>query len=619
MWEQEFSNKKLWKKEKPFSETFKTNLSPENVDSAQVTFWKEHCLECSPPECYHSCPLYEKRIDKRCVRMTYGIYNNPIFKGAFNYGADVRFKRWAKLGTVLYPGVLTIDDMKRFQKIDSVIVKMIKLITFISYPLKPSDLLNLTYYNPQRILYKIYSNVREKILCSAGIDKQTSLLDCFVMECYSFEQSPFMMQMEYNSPKWRFRDSVKINPGVNYFEIPVQRILPDPHSPKGSMIIYPENNLTVRTVFTWMDFIKTRRVHINPVKKEKQVHKIKCVAWDLDNTLWKGTLIEDGREGIKILSENLRMIKLLDERGIVQTIISKNNHNEAWSVIKESGLQDYFIYPAINWGAKSENLKQIANKLNINVDSFALIDDSAFERSEVASVFPQVKVFTEKQIPLLLDYPEFDVEVTSESRNRRLSYISNVEREKVSEKFGDNYLAFLRDCRMQLKITIPTNSREIIRCLELIQRSNQLNLSSRRYSGEEFNELLNKKKYLSLALSCKDRFGDYGIIGFVSVDENQTNPVIRDFVISCRIAQKMVERSFVEWLCEKEYEKGYNCLYAEMVKTKRNGPLMNIFNEIFEMGEESDEKIMFCLDFKKRKGTFDVIEIVDETSEIVLE
>ena len=91
MWEQEFSNKKLWKKEKPFSETFKTNLSPENVDSAQVTFWKEHCLECSPPECYHSCPLYEKRIDKRCVRMTYGIYNNPIFKGAFNYGADVRF------------------------------------------------------------------------------------------------------------------------------------------------------------------------------------------------------------------------------------------------------------------------------------------------------------------------------------------------------------------------------------------------------------------------------------------------------------------------------------------------------------------------------------------------
>src|SRR5690554_2348844 len=237
MWEQEFSNKKLWKKEKPFSETFKTNLSPENVDSAQVTFWKEHCLECSPPECYHSCPLYEKRIDKRCVRMTYGIYNNPIFKGAFNYGADVRFKRWAKLGTVLYPGVLTIDDMKRFQKIDSVIVKMIKLITFISYPLKPSELLNLTYYNPQRILYKIYSNVREKILCSAGIDKQTSLLDCFVMECYSFEQSPFMMQMEYNSPKWRFRDSVKINPGVNYFEIPVQRILPDPHSPKGSMKI----------------------------------------------------------------------------------------------------------------------------------------------------------------------------------------------------------------------------------------------------------------------------------------------------------------------------------------------------------------------------------------------
>lgn len=618
MWEQEFSNRKLWEKEKPFSGNFKSGVSPENIESAQVLFWREHCLECSPPECYHSCSLYRKRIDKRCIRMTYGIYNNPAFRGIFDCGADMRFRRWGKLGTVLYPGVLNINEMMRFQKADFLVSKFLHLITAVSYPFDISDRLNITFNNPQRISYKIYAKIREKYLNSVGVKKRSEYPDCFVMECYSFEQSSYLMQIEYKSTKNHFRDSVTINPGVNYFEIPVTKFTTDTSSLSGSMILFPENNLTPRVVFTWINFVKTKKRKIHTVKNERQLVKVKCVAWDLDNTLWNGTLVEMGEKGIRIPPENISLIRKLDKRGVIQTIVSKNSHDEAWRVIQKNDLEKYFIYPAINWSAKSENLGQIAKKLNINVNSFALIDDSEFERSEVSSVFPEVKTYSEKQIPFLLDLPEFDIKVSSESRNRRFTYISNVEREHFSERFGDNYIGFLKDCKMQLKIVTPSDTERITRCFELIQRSNQLNLSSRRYSEEEFLELLGTKNMMSVALACRDRFGEYGTIGFVCIDESGKNPLVRDFVISCRIAQKMVEHSFFDWLSVKETEKGFGCLYAEMVKTKRNGPLMGVFNEIFENVSETDEKIVFQMNFQRMKKPINVMEILDETSETVL-
>ncbi|MDO5576799.1 MAG: HAD-IIIC family phosphatase, partial [Fibrobacter sp.] len=586
-------------------------------ESAQVLFWREHCLECSPPECYHSCSLYRKRIDKRCVRLTYGIYNNPAFSGIFDCGADLRFRRWGKLGTVLYPGVLSVNEMVRFRKTDSLMSKILHLMTVVSYPFNVSDRLNITCSNPQRISYKVYAKIREKYLNSVGIKKQNGYQNCFIMECYSFEQSSYQMLIEYKSTNSHFRNSVTINPGVNCFEIPAAKFGADLSSLSGSMIIFPENNLTPRIVFTWINFVKVKKTKFHSVKSEKKLVKVKCVAWDLDNTLWNGTLVEMGEKGISIPPENISLIEELDKRGIVQTVISKNSHDEAMRVIQENGLEKYFIYPAINWGAKSENLGQIAKKLNINVDSFALIDDSEFERSEVSSVYPEVKTYSEKQISSLLDFPEFDIKISSESQNRRLTYISNIEREHFSERFGDNYIGFLRDCQMQLKIVTPSDAGQITRCFELIQRSNQLNLSSRRYSEEEFRELLGTKSMMSVALVCRDRFGEYGTIGFACIDESGEEPQVRDFVISCRIAQKMVERSFFDWLSVKEAEKGFRCLYAEMVKTKRNGPLLNVFNEIFENLRETDKKIVFLMDFQRKKKPIQVMEILDETSETV--
>jgi len=101
--------------------------------------------------------------------------------------------------------------------------------------------------------------------------------------------------------------------------------------------------------------------------------KIKCLVWDLDNTIWDGVILEDGdvvlKDGI------IDIIKTLDERGVLQSIASRNNFKDAYDKLLEFGISEYFLYPQINWNSKSESIKSIAKDLNIGIDSFAFVDD----------------------------------------------------------------------------------------------------------------------------------------------------------------------------------------------------------------------------------------------------
>jgi FkbH-like protein len=281
-----------------------------------------------------------------------------------------------------------------------------------------------------------------------------------------------------------------------------------------------------------------------------------------------------------------------------------------WAIVTENDLQDFFIYPAINWAPKSTNIKQIADKININIDTFAFIDDSPFERAEVKNAHPEVRVYSEKEVISMLSYPEFDVPVTEASKLRRLSYLSEMQRERVMQEFVGDYESFLRHCQMEMRIFRPNEPEHVKRCHELIQRSNQLNLSSRRYTSSEFDALLLSEGILTVALHCIDRFGDYGIVGFASVDETQPNPLLMDFVISCRVAQKMVEHTFFKWLSNREKNKGYIALCANLIRTKRNGPLVRVFESLpFEIYEENEQMIKFQLPFSKLGRASNVIKI----------
>jgi FkbH-like protein len=615
MWEPEFSNKKLWKNERSINELFRSNLDPSEVSETVLLYWKEHCLECAPPDCYNSCPLYEERTDRRCIRMKYGIYQNKSFSGLHNFGADVRFNRWAKLGTNIYPRLISVKTHNLVQRLDSFTGSVVNLIFRITDPFNPYKWFGIRPYNPQRSIFKAYAFIREWLLYLLSNKKKAFQPDSFIIEAYSFEENSYKMHVELNDKSTIYKDSFEMNPGHNFIEIPIGSILKD-NSFNGSVVVYPENDLEVRTVFTWLDFIKYKKSRNakNSPKKAQAAEKVKCVAWDLDNTIWKGILIESSPEQIVISNEIKDVIRKLDERGIIQTIVSKNNHDDAWRVLQKNGLDDYFVYPAINWAPKSSNLKKISEKININLDTIALVDDSAFERAEVSETLPQVRIYNEREINNLLSYPEFDIPVTEASKKRRLSYLTEMQREKVLEEFGEDYAGFLKSCQMKMKIFTPVEERHFMRCLELVQRSNQLNLSSKRYSETEFRELLDRKDISCFAFQCSDRFGEYGIVGFASVLLEEKSALLMDFVISCRVAQKRVEHAFIQWLGEREKKRGGKLIFAELIVTKKNGPLVKVFNELpFKIVEQTDERLLFALDLRTSKNDQDIITIEDLT------
>ncbi|HEY8934420.1 MAG TPA: HAD-IIIC family phosphatase, partial [Cyclobacteriaceae bacterium] len=369
--------------------------------------------------------------------------------------------------------------------------------------------------------------------------------------------------------------SFVIRQGYNRFSIPFIDF--KMNDLEGYVYLYPESHEPEekRLIFTWLDFVKYR--------KDKSAHAessptIKCVAWDLDNTLWQGILSEDS--DVVLINHAVELVEQLDERGILQTIVSKNNFEPAWQKLKAFGLDHYFLHPAINWSQKSENIKVISKKLNIGIDAFAVIDDSSFERDEIKSALPTVRTYNEKQIVEILSYKAFDVPITTASKKRRESYLTKQVRDDARATFAGTYEDFLERCEMKVEAFIPTQEDDIFRCWELVQRSNQLNLSTTRYSIDEFKELLSKPDVMCLALRCTDRYGDYGIVGFSSIAFLTHYPILFDFVLSCRVAQKKIEHAFIKKLSTLLTSNGYDKLAVKFIKTVKNKPLLQVFDDL---------------------------------------
>ena len=612
MYEPEFADKRQWMRQASPIEGWQTKLQRGNVRKVQLLYWREHCLECAPPDCYYSCQLYVARQDKRCARFEYGIYPNKSVNGLLNFGVEIKFRKWGKLGTHLYKGEVSPFFHEAISWLDRVGSAIVSVAYIITKPFNWVDILRVKFRNPQRVGYKGYAHIRDKVLQAlpSGAEEMGKY-DVFVMECFSFEKYSFNMIFEYKESEIKSRHSLEINEGQNYHEIALSRFNGSSNPLRGFLSVYPENDKEIRVVFTWLDFVRKEERTGADVNAVLPAEKVKCVAWDLDNSLWTGILIEDGKDKIVVRDEAAQLIHALDQRGIIQSVVSKNDHSEAMDTLALFGLKDYFVYPIINWDPKSVNLKRLATALNINIDSLALIDDSPFERAEVKSVLPQCRVYSEKEISKLLGYPELNVPITDESKTRRKSYLAEMEREQTFKESGGDYEGFLRSCKMEMRILVPHEEAQIARCLELIQRSNQLNLSTRRYSEKEFMELLGTENMLCVALQCKDRFGDYGIVGFASVDEGATEPCLIDLVISCRVAQKMVERTLIEWLAERAKGKGCGVLKAELAKTKRNGPLRSVFESLpFSVVEETEIVVRMRLPLDRISGRNNIIHTV---------
>ncbi len=613
MFELNFAHQGIWEKEINNFIGFKSKIDRKKIKHVLSLNWEEHCLECVVPLCYKSCLIYKKRIDGNCLRFLYGIYPNKNFSGHYNFGADLRFRKWAKLETRVNLISIPLKVLKEkysflIQKIRVNIIYKIGVIAYFYYMIqKIFDQINQIY---KKIKFSSSKGKLEK-----NIEDQ---FDEFVLECFSHENDSFNLILEQkirsnNIEKLVLRISIEVKPKYNLYKFPINKFDLSYINYENTICLYPEHvgYRGRRLIFTWLDFIKYN--DYNNTKKAPHAKMVKCIAWDLDNTIWDGILVNSDKNKLTLKSNVKYLIKALDKKGFLQTIVSKNNFEDAWDVIKKLKLKKYFIYPQINWREKSENLKKISKKININLDSFALIDDSSFERNEVETALPQVRIYSEKEIPKLIEYGEFNIPITKASKRRKLSYIANVERDKVLSSFSGSYEQFLKTCNMEMTIFIPKKESQILRCWELIQRSNQLNLSSNRYTKEEIYNLIANPKKLCLAFNCKDKFGDYGLVGFACIDESKENPIIQDFVISCRVALRKVEYTFFNWLALKEKNKNKRLLIANLKKTERNSPMFSVFKDLpFKTIKKEKKKVTMVFDLSKQIRLKKLIKINEE-------
>ncbi len=312
--------------------------------------------------------------------------------------------------------------------------------------------------------------------------------------------------------------------------------------------------------------------------------KIKCVVWDLDNTIWNGTLIED-RE-VTLRDGVVDIIKTIDERGILQSIASKNDEDLAIIKLKEFGLEEYFIYPQIHWNPKSASIKTIAQSINIGIDTLAFIDDQVFEREEVKFSNPEVLCIDANDLHKILDMPEMKPRfITQDSKLRRQMYMNDIKRNKVEEQFEGTQDEFLSKLGMVFTIS-SIGEGDLQRAEELTMRTSQLNATGYTYSYEELDAFRKSDKHKLFISGLEDKFGTYGKIGLALVECEEDIWTLKLLLMSCRVMSRGVGTVMLSYLMGLA-KKANVRFRAEFVPTDRNRTMYVTykfagFNEIEE-------------------------------------
>jgi FkbH-like protein len=294
---------------------------------------------------------------------------------------------------------------------------------------------------------------------------------------------------------------------------------------------------------------------------------IKCVVWDLDDTIWDGTLLED--PSVTLRTGITELLDALDRRGILHSIASRNHHGTAAAKLRELEIDHFFLHPQINWNAKSSSVREIARSLNIGLDTLAFVDDQPFERAEVAAALPEVLCVDAAEAASVLDSPRFaPVYVTEDSRQRRAMMIASMAREAAEAEFTGAPVEFLASLGMRVTIG-PAGPEDLHRAEELTLRTNQLNTTGYTYSYDELATLSRSPDHLVLIAGLEDRFGTYGRIGLALLTRGPEIWTIRLLLMSCRVMSRGVGSIFLGHIMRAAREAGVR-LQAEFIPNDRN-------------------------------------------------
>jgi FkbH-like protein len=574
------------------------------IQSRTVLPWGEHCTECVWPTCYTSCDLYSPRQDGRCRRFADGMVRIDSRSAANAYLLKIRFKRWGKLWT---PGNVRFHTAEQAEKLEKRDYRIGSVLQRLPLP----SLVRITA-TTKRYGFK------KRVANSASHGQE--LPTCFLLECYNPEahnvQLSLTMRASDEHAKMPFQQLIDLTPGFHRIRVALEDItaLIDVRQPFGIDLIPNDEAEETTLYFGLMDFA-TELPETKKAGNKSPEKKIKCVVWDLDNTLWDGVLVEDGPERLRLKPGIAAIIQELDRRGILHSIASKNNPEDALQVIKKFELDQYFLCPQISWKPKSQGIKAIAQQLNIGLDSLLFVDDSKFELEEVKAVCAEVHLLNAEQYLTLPERDECKVPVTAESQERRKLYQVEASRQTVAQSFSNDYMAFLRHCQIQLTVR-PMTEENLERVHELTQRTNQMNFSGNRYDREVLRKLLSNPNLDTFVLSCEDRFGSYGVIGFSIVDRRE--PRMTDLMFSCRVQSKRVEHAFLASVIRSYIAESGRDFYANYRKTPRNAPSGQVFADLSMEETETRDGVLSLKFPKDREVPEDgVINVVVQDAMVV--
>jgi FkbH-like protein len=333
----------------------------------------------------------------------------------------------------------------------------------------------------------------------------------------------------------------------------------------------------------------------------------KCLVLDLDDTLWGGVLGEAGKEGILLSNhgaglpyyEFQRALLHLQKRGVILAINSKNDEAFALDIIKSHPhmilRREHFSSVKINWSDKVENLKAMAHELNLGLDSFVFLDDNPVERERVRHFLPVVTVPELPADPneykwFLDSLGVFEkLHVTEEDKKRASSYESRKHRETLKST-ASSYEEFLRGLNTELTIG-RAREKDIPRLSQMCQKTNQFNLTTKRYTEIELKTALEDRTRGIYTLSVKDRFDDSGLVGMAIIEDRAPEWRIETLLVSCRVLGRSIEESFLKEILIKARSAGISTVIGMYKSTPKNGLCAHFYQKAgFERVEpDSDE------------------------------
>jgi len=323
----------------------------------------------------------------------------------------------------------------------------------------------------------------------------------------------------------------------------------------------------------------------------------KLLILDLDDTLWGGIVGEVGWKNLRIgghdhLGEAFQdfqtQIKSLTKQGIILALVSKNDETTAVEAIKSHpemvlSMKDFVTY-RINWEDKAKNIVEIVNELNLGLQSVVFFDNSPFERARVQEMLPEVLVPELPKDPT--DYNTFlsklrcfdKTHITEEDKVRGDLYKSESRRTKLKLQ-----LKSLSDWIKTLDLNIVIENiknEDAPRAVQLLNKTNQMNLSTRRLSEQEFNNWVQMDSNNLWTVRATDKFGDYGIIGITSISIKDNVAILVDFILSCRVVGRCIEETMIEFLKEFCQKNNVNKINGKYKKTEKNLLCYHFFNKL---------------------------------------